>query len=618
MNKTMASTLAALSAVFVSASADAEVVKVPAGQTVTIPLAKPVQYEVYRFVTKKIGSGNVTRLKFGELALYDVAGTRINTGLAETAYGTPYLEMPAKSCMLGGSCDHGTGNHVDYLFINYFPSGINTWANPTEDNAGTWHHVYMRLADGAPAVAAYNIGAGSGGSTANNPTAWSLEGSDDGKKWNVIDAVSSADSPHYIPQELTEGWYNGGVAIPLLESTPWKNEYQLQEGGTLAITGNVDMGKVVANDGTVAVSQTAKAQYRVPAETTSSVGGLTGSGTVEMSGAGTLNVDGNNAGFAGRLDVCSGTVRFVASHRGVKAKYYRFRIRALNLDGAHKMCQIGELMLYDSLGNRINLGLTQSDVTAVSDMAVGTCVADKVGGRFFPKATLGKAFDGDKNTSAEGWAECQTKHEYTWGHIYMRLAEDAPAVWAYDFTTGPDPVNNWFFNPISWSFESSEDGTTWTVHHLVDEELGKTLVPSAAGIGYSGGDAFGIATLTETVPPSSATLSVASGAKLVLPTGSSVAQTKLAIDLTSGNAGEIVNFKFAENGVLELASSEAKPKFAQATLPITLTDAVDVGNFAGWSVKINDREMDCYKLGVDAEGRPMISWDPKGLLLLFK
>lgn len=602
--------------VCLSVTADAEVVKVPAGRTETIPLAKPAQFKIYRFVTRKVGDGSGNWLQFAELALYDAQGNRINKKLARTDKATPYLDMPYGSCMLGGLC--GEDATLEYLFYDYLPAGLSSWAKPTEDSIGSWHHIYMRLKEDAPAVASYNIAAGANGSANQRPTAWALDGSNDGTTWVHIDEVSSTDSPHYLAPDLLSGYYNDGKPMPLVESKPWKNEYRLQAGGTLSVAKDTEIGKVVANDGTVGIAASATAVFRPAMDAETSVGGLSGSGTLEMSGAGALNVDGDNSGFTGWMDVKSGTVRFVTSHKGVKAKYYRFRVRALDLDGTHKYCQIGEIALYDALGNRINLGLTASSATAVADMDYGTCASSAIGGRFYPNATLGKAFDGNKNTSAEGWAECQTQLEHTWGHIYMRLAEDAPAVWAYDFTTGPDPVNNWFFNVISWSFESSDDGVNWTVHHLVNETDGKALVPTAAGIGYGGEDGFGIAVEAATLPPASAVLSVASGAKLVLPAESSVAQTKLTLDFTQGVAGEIVNFKFAENGVLDLVCADAKPKFQQQVLPITLTDAVDIANFANWGVVINGQVLDCYKLGVNAAGNPVISWNPKGLVLLVK
>lgn len=618
MNMTMKTALAAFAAVFVSAAADAEVVKVPAGTTTVIPLAKPAQYKVYRFVTRKIGDGTGSWLQFAELALYDAQGNRINKRLARTDKGTPYLDMPYGSCMLGGWC--GEDATLEYLFYDYLPSGLSSWAKPAENDIGSWHHIYMRLEEDAPAVAAYNIAAGANGSANQRPTAWSLDGSDDGTTWVHIDEVSSAESPHYLAPDLLEGYYNDGKPIPLLVSIPWKNEYRLQAGGTLSVEKDTEIGKVVANDGTVSVAASATAAFKPAAEAETSVGGLSGAGTLEMSGAGALNVDGDNSGFTGRMDVKSGTVRFVASHKGIKAKYYRFVIHALDLDGTHKYCQIGELALYDALGNRINLGLTASSATAVADMDHGTCASSAIGGRFYPGATVPKAFDGDKNTSAEGWAECKPEqnNSWTWGHVYMRLAEDAPAVWAYDFTTGPDPVNNWYFNVISWSFESSDDGVNWTVHHFVDEETGRTYVPTAAGVGYSGGDTFGISTAAATVPPSAAALSVASGAKLVLPADSSVAQTRLVLDLTKGEAGEIVNFRFADSGVLELTCSEAKPKFQQQVLSVTLTDAADAANFANWSVTVNGKEQTCYKLSVSEDGKLVIDKTVLGLTVIIK
>ena len=620
MNKTMKTTLTAFAVVMMTAAVDAEVVKIPAKSTVTVPLAKPVKYKIYRFVTKKVGDGTVARLQFGELALYDASGVRINSGLTRVEQSVAYLDMPYGSCKLGGWCDNEQTNasYLEYLFINYLPAGIGTWANTTEETQWTWHHIYMRLSEDAPAVAAYNIAAGAGGSANQRPTAWALDGSNDGTTWETIDAVSSSESPHYLAPDLLSGYYNGGNPIPLLEATPWKNTYQVQAGGTLAVIGSVEIGDVVATGGAVDIATSATATFSPAAEATAHVGGLTGSGTLKMSGAGALAVDGDNSGFTGRIDVERGTVRFIAGRRGVKAKYYRFVVRAMDLDDSHKYCQIGELSLYDALGNRINQELKSSSASSVADMAYGTCASSGIGGRFYPGDTIEKAFDNSKLTAAEGWAESQTKWEHTWGHIYMRLAEDAPDVWAYEFMTGPDPVNNWFFNVISWSFESSDDGVNWTVHHFVNETDGKALVPTAAGIGYGGEEHFGVDAEAETIPPSSAALSVSSGAKLILPVASSVAQTKLAIDLTKGAAGEIVNCKFAENGVLELTCAEAKPRFVQEVLPITLTDAVDVTNIAKWGVAINGMALNCYKLGVDAQGRLVIDWDPKGLILTIK
>ena len=74
MNMPVKTVLPTVAAVFLSAAAVAEVVNVPANSTVTIPLAKPVQYEIYRFVTKKVGDGSDVWLQFAELALYDAQG----------------------------------------------------------------------------------------------------------------------------------------------------------------------------------------------------------------------------------------------------------------------------------------------------------------------------------------------------------------------------------------------------------------------------------------------------------------------------------------------------------------------------------------------------------------
>jgi len=174
--------------------------------TAKIEIMSPT-FDWFRFTAKETRSrGNV--MQFSELALYDANGTRANLHLTqgdsaatlnpgETATPVPY------------SLGNGEENILK-LFDNDLVSGRSKWCTndpipPTPADPATWRTVVMRLADGSPEIASYNL-ATANDSNERDPITWAIEGSPNGKDWWMLDTQTE-----FIPTATRSVWYNGNT-----------------------------------------------------------------------------------------------------------------------------------------------------------------------------------------------------------------------------------------------------------------------------------------------------------------------------------------------------------------------------------------------------------------------
>ena len=203
----------------------------------------PRKARYYRFsITGKYPCGGHDGLQMDELALYDEAGNRLN--LNHTYQGdnlaASALNASSFTCILNGHSKGGSSelpqNLVDGTMAKAYFKG-NTY--DAGDNA---LRVLMRLADNAAPVAGYNIQSGGddvwayGANRCRTPGSWTLEASDDGTTWTLLD--SQTDSSYAGIANNT--WFNGGNMIPCTAngtgaSMPTNATLTVSDGATMAL-----------------------------------------------------------------------------------------------------------------------------------------------------------------------------------------------------------------------------------------------------------------------------------------------------------------------------------------------------------------------------------------------
>ena len=212
--------------------------------------ARPVFVEVsphkaryYRFsITGLYTCGGYEGLQMDELALYDEGGRRLNLNHAYQGQNLAATALNERSftCILGTG--HGANssetpaNLVDGTTTKaYFSGG-------TFNDSDRAIRFIMRLADDGAPVAGYNIQSGGddnwayGANRCRTPGSWTLEASDDGTTWTLLDAQT--DSAYAGIANHT--WFNGGNMIPCTAngtgpSMPTNATLAVSSGATMAL-----------------------------------------------------------------------------------------------------------------------------------------------------------------------------------------------------------------------------------------------------------------------------------------------------------------------------------------------------------------------------------------------
>lgn len=454
-------------------------------------------YRYYRFSVTglKQGASGYEAVQMTEVALYDAAGNRLNQGIAYMGanLGTTALIESSFTCIPN---NHGEGTPANLVDGDTSTKSYNSGnAFNATDHA---FRLVMRLADTAAPVAGYNICTGNddvwawGAGRCRTPASWTLEASNDGVTWMVL--AQENDSELSIVANST--WLNDGIPIPV--SNLSGVAYFVPTGDSLAIDQSGTFHTIV-NNGTVSIAGGATAAWDVASgETVKLQGGaLAGSGTLEKRGEGELAIGGgDNSAFAGKIDAKAGTLRFLRTAESTAFTYYRICLKGKESNSSGGF-QLSELALYDETGNRINLGLTSAGGTgnqyaSIGSMAASTYAFNKNG----TSAWVGesgsqmtdKLFDGDLGTKLYGGNLTPSASSYP--YLVMRLADDAPAVAAYNLATGNDTGSYPDRHIVSWSLEGSMDGQCWVV---LDERTNDPGAVRANGVWYNAGRAYPVA-----------------------------------------------------------------------------------------------------------------------------
>ena len=278
-----------------------------------------------------------------------------------------------------------------------------------------------------------------------------------------------------------------------------------------------------------------------------------------------------------------------------KARYYRVCIKGKETNDS-ELFELSEIALYDASGNRLNLNMPFAGklFTWPGSIAEGTFAVSQTGTTHVNIQDSGhkegpeKLVDGDTSTKLLGWAR-PTASDYPW--FVFRLAENAQPVAAYNIGNGTDieAGSTCTRHVNTWSFECSDDGTNWTV---LDES--EAADPRSPRVNRAWFNEARVMPCTKNGTdgasmPTNATLAVASGATIELPTDQTGGIASLEIDCANGS-GTIVNFTAASGMTLNLTNFHSFRDNTLATgkaLPITLSGTVDISTIDTWTVLID-------------------------------
>ena len=186
-------------------------VKATDGTLAFHPLHSTPKYTYYRLVVKNRAASN---LSIAELALYDIAGERINFNLvqaSEPEWSSTNL-LPGTYSKFGNGTTDAMSTSARNLFDADLSTDVNGWM---QNSNGEYYWIYftMRLSEDCDvAPASYNLAFTS--LTDRAPKSWALQGSDDHTIWFTLDERDAASVAAIAPEG--SGWCNGGTPLPLV------------------------------------------------------------------------------------------------------------------------------------------------------------------------------------------------------------------------------------------------------------------------------------------------------------------------------------------------------------------------------------------------------------------
>ena len=425
--------------------------------------------------------------------------------------------------------------------------------------------------------------------SARDPSAWRFQRSDDGETW--IDVDVQHDKAVTTDRRVRAYTFDSG--IKMLSNDAMFSQMTVDEDAELAVDGfNVSVRNLV-NKGTVSFgSESSLTLAADEGEVNGAVFGdfnFAPEVVLGKTGLGASLLVGLDS-FGGMLKVDEGTASLCRSMFDPTARFIRFTVKRTH---GGNILQMSELSFYDADGKRVNVNMTKADAgTAAVDLAPGSFC--KAGNYSTGSGTedVEKLFDGNTGTKAcfNNVTMSDESNESAWRTVVMRLADDAGIVNSYSFTTANDSTPE--RNPTSWTVEMSVDGVNWVV---VDERKFVGAVPTST---YTESEHFVLQPVIDSISelagdPKSAlgagsSVSVASGARLVLDDGGVTAIRGLTVDMANAG-GTIVNFKAAPNGVVDIVNVDGISDLMAADGPLIAfeTPAADSAPLASWSVRVN-------------------------------
>lgn len=533
----------------------------------------PVAYEHYRFKVEKAYGPKCNSMQIGEFKLIndcvDVTRPYASVGRASMGTASPANEPPAKAV-------DGLLNTKFLDFNAAFNSSYRDycWLQlDYEKPLAVTHYTWATAND------CYNPYSTDG--LCRNPTDWRLQGSHDGVTWVDLDhqtgIMVSVGSNSWCGTEFSAGI--GGAALADT-AVSVKSGAKIDVMGGVAAVGSLTMqgGSIDLHDATLQLNGSGVAVG----------GGITGTGSIEKTGAGTFGIGGTNT-FSGDVVVRGGTLRIDTS-----AKWFRLTIKQTG--PADSVMQLSEFGLFDADGNRVNLGLTAAaNGTAAALLQPGTFAKAEdyaCGGAVGKKEDAHNLFDGNTSTKWCATAinmSASQNDPSKWRVVTMRLADDAAPVVGCNICTANDSPNR---SPRIWTVEASYDGVSWFTAGDY------SVTPTGAYFTWYSATPYAFTTpasSTDSPFPTGTPVEICTGATLDCG-GISNVVSALRLDATTGG-GTITNFAPTANGTLSITN--ATDFAARQLLDLTVTGpTLNVENLKTWSVYVNGKLRGGYP-GID-------------------
>jgi fibronectin-binding autotransporter adhesin len=513
----------------------------------------------YRFKVEAMRSSTAGMMQLAELKLLcdgtDVTGLRSGITFESTALDGGYT-YPDKE---------NPNNLVDgNINTKWLDKRIDT-ARPQSVKDQVWVSINYASAQRVTAYA----WATANDSPERDPTAWRLQGSNDGTNWTDLDVQSGFSAPQnrlaWLPATFSST--GSGLASPA-------SPLFVANGGTFTLDSSCPQIGMLNSFGTVSLLNGAIVDC-VPSETmTTYVGGsISGDGSLAKGNAGTTVLNGTNT-YSGDTHVRAGTLRL-----GTFApKYFRLSIRKT---GGSAIMQLSEFSLFSADGTRQGTGLTMAaDGTAATSLAAGT-FAKAASYSHGNNEDANNLFDNNTKTKwcMTQWNLNNANNSTLWNVITLRLADTAAPVTSYTFTTANDSLER---SPTVWTLEASADGLNWVI---ADQQSGVTpptsLYTEYAHYALPFGNSAARA-----IPPGSA-VQVDSGATLDVADSAATIDT-LKVDCAAGG-GTITLLNSAANGAIYLTDFTAASQ-AGYEVPLTIGSFANARNLSSWKIYVNGEQ----------------------------
>ena len=187
----------------------------------------------FRFTFKKT-CGN-TILQLSELQLLDADGNNVARGLTKASNGTAATALEAGSFADAGSYSYGKSTEgSDKMFDDSPDTKMCATSNNMSGNAANYRVFTIRLADDAAAVCGYNF-VTANDSPDRSPCDWTVEGSDDGETWTVLDERAGEPTPSSVYAAVNHGRPYAFTQIREPGALPAESVVTVDAGATLNI-----------------------------------------------------------------------------------------------------------------------------------------------------------------------------------------------------------------------------------------------------------------------------------------------------------------------------------------------------------------------------------------------
>ncbi len=581
----------------------------------TVRLASANGYPFYRFKIEGVKNPlGANAMQLSEIALYN-DGVNVTTNRIGITYdstggiGTdaavnafPANEIPEKA--VDGIVNIGTTTGNKWLDFR---------AKASRSDADR-NRVWLRLNfPAAQRITHYNWATGND-AVDRDPAAWRLQGSYDGVTWTDLDVQTN-----YVATATRNAWVTiSGFPVSSVNTADVINDTGLvtvRPGAALAADGVSETIGGLAGYGTVVLNN-ANLTFATPTNTSPFfAGALTGTGDIIKTGPGTQVLYGTNT-YSGATIVREGNLLIQGL---VPFRWFRYTIMKNkdNLD----VTQLSELALYNSDGQRQNIGLTLGASVATLTPGQFACPASYSLGS--PVESPDKLFD---NATGTKWClnsnVPSVANPATHRVIVMRLSDSASEITSYNLCTANDAPGR---DPVTWTLEGSLDGSAWVMLDSradivppstggsgtgVDVNTGRFLYynegvpypPATRAVSY--GDSEG----GSDVIPSGSVLEVRGGATLTIGTAETI--EALRVDMLS--AGTLSRLRAGPTGNLYIVNASGSP--AGLVLPLTIGSIQGLDNLSSWKVYVNGVLQNGVTLSVTADGHLQLT--AKGTLIM--